>query len=462
MKNRIKAPMLAVLATLALAGCDLLDVDNPNSLVEEDIRQAAVANGVANGSLRLVGRAISSVWQPYLVASDEIYWIGSRDAWFQLDQGFVRNPENEFTDGAFPELGRAVWMAREAVEILQGHVADNPGVDSFAKDLARAHMFYGMILMVTGEIQEDMTFSDKMEDGAPVGPAQMYTVLDDAIAQLSSAITGFSALGEDALETTATALRARAYMSRAIWDELNPTATVGGALSWPQAYADANTVLADVGGSGWQYDLKFSSSSTSCGMCGWINDRKENQIDLSLVTVDDSEDINGIALADPITGEDDLALINRLNQWKGGNYLDSGNQYPPLTVVSERLLELIVAEHELAGGNTGAFETAINNIRALDYDATVAGDGSCSGDDCFVSGGPVTDVAMLQHTRRVNALLMGLRLGDMYRWGLQPQGNPNVSWSPNSEAVLSPGEMLPITIIEVRANCHLNGQGCGG
>jgi uncharacterized protein (DUF2237 family) len=64
---------------------------------------------------------------------------------------------------------------------------------------------------------------------------------------------------------------------------------------------------------------------------------------------------------------------------------------------------------------------------------------------------------MLQHTRRVNTLFMGLRLQDMYRWGLT-----DAKWQSGSGAVSTPGVMLPITIIEVRANCYLNGQGCDG
>ena len=64
---------------------------------------------------------------------------------------------------------------------------------------------------------------------------------------------------------------------------------------------------------------------------------------------------------------------------------------------------------------------------------------------------------MLRHTRRVNMMLQGLRLADMYRWGIRdPQ------WQDVSAASSRPGTMLPISIIEIRANCHLNGQGCGG
>ena len=52
---------------------------------------------------------------------------------------------------------------------------------------------------------------------------------------------------------------------------------------------------------------------------------------------------------------------------------------------------------------------------------------------------------------------MGLRLQDMYRWGLtMPE------WDAQSAAITAPGTMLPITIIEIRANCYLNGLGCDG
>ena len=50
---------------------------------------------------------------------------------------------------------------------------------------------------------------------------------------------------------------------------------------------------------------------------------------------------------------------------------------------------------------------------------------------------------------------MGLRLQDMYRWGLT-----DPLWAAGSTALINAGQMLPITIIEIRANCNLNGQGC--
>ena len=448
MINRFKTPALALVATTVLSGCvgGLLDVDNPNNLVEESIRLEAAANGVVNGSLRLVSAAVADIWEGPAVVADELYWTGSRDAWGQLDNGFIGDPLNEFTDAAFPSLGRGVWMAQNAVDILEEHVSNNPGVDSFARDLHRAQFFNGIVLTVTGESQEDMTFSNKREDSPPVGPGQMFTVLDRAISNLDAAVSGFAALGESDLETAARAVRARAHMSRAIWDELNPTATVGTAISFAAALADANAVITAVGGSDWQYNLNYSAASISCDMCGNVNSRGENQWDQSLVenTGPGASGRTGVVtLLDPVGGEPDLAVATALAQWGGDQY--GGG----LTIVSERLMRLIVAEDALAGGDTGTFASQINAIRDLEGYVDGAGDPAPY---VYAAGNAVE---ALTHHRRVNTLFMGLRLQDMYRWGLS-----DPLWQSGSEAVNNAGQMLPITIIECRANSNLDGVTC--
>jgi starch-binding outer membrane protein, SusD/RagB family len=436
MKNRIKAPVLAVAAVFALSGCDLLDVNNPNNLTEQSVQLESASNGMVNGSLRLVANAVSTVWQEVGVASDELFWTGSRDGWNTLDQGLVRDPLNEFIDAAFPTLGRSVWMAQEAVDVVSTHVSNNPGVENFALDLARAQLYNGMILMVTGEYQEDMTFSDKMEDGPPVGPANMAGVLDNAISQLTAAYDGFTALGETTWALRAQAVRARARMSRVIWNQLNPSATVAGALAWPEAAADAAAVLA--ANANFDYSFTYVSGSGSCDLCGWINSRGENQVNDDLVSLTTAGTgaggRTGTLLEDPVTGEPDATVTHRVEQI-------GTDGFGTLTIVDARLLRLITAEHALATG--GDFVGEINALRALD------------GKDPFA--GEVSDLAMLQHERRVGTLIMGLRLQDMYRWGLTDS-----RWLPTNTTITNPGEMFPIAIVEVRANCHLNGQGCGG
>ena len=444
MKNRIKASVLTVVTALTLSGCgDLLDVNNPNNLVEESISQAAAASAVVNGSLSLVSSAISQIWQPYLVTSDEIYWIGSRDAWLALDQGFIGNPENEFSDGAFPSVGRGRWMADQAIKILQGHVADDP---SFAYDLARAHHFAGIMYTVIGEVMEDFAFSDKTESGAPVGPGNMSSVLNTGIGYLDKAITSYESLGNADRAVAAKAMRARAHQSRAIWDVINPTASgTFTTVNASAAAADANAVLTAAGGNSAdiEYDLVYSSGSQTNSMGGWINDRKENQYTTQLVTLDANNNRTGVAMMDPIDNIVDPAVTTRMKSWGCGAADGNCGPYSPLTISSTRLMHLILAENALAGGDAATFTTHINHIRAMD--GLTAFSGQISNND------------MLQHTRRSNTMIMGLRLADMYRFGLT-----DPKWEAQSDAISTPGEMLPITIIEIRANCHLNGQGCGG
>ena len=444
MKNRIKASVLTVVTALTLSGCgDLLDVNNPNNLVEESISQAAAASAVVDGSLSLVSSAISQIWQPYLVTSDEVYWIGSRDAWLALDQGFIGNPENEFSDGAFPSVGRGRWMADQAIKILQGHASGDP---SFNYDLARANHFAGIMYTVIGEVMEDFAFSDKTESGAPVGPGNMSSVLNSGISYLDAAISSYESLGNADRAVAAKAMRARAHQSRAIWDVINPTASgTFTTVNASAAAADAQAVITAAGGNSAdvEYDLVYSSGSQTNSMGGWINDRKENQYSTQLVTLDANNNRTGVAMMDPIDNIVDPAVTKRMKSWGCGAADGNCGPYSPLTISSTRLMHLILAENALAGGDGATFTTHINHIRAMD--GLTAFSGQISNND------------MLQHTRRANTMIMGLRLADMYRFGLT-----DPKWEAQSDAISTPGEMLPITIIEIRANCHLNGQGCGG
>lgn len=426
MITRIKKAGVALLTVAALTGCDsLLDVNNPNNLVEESIRQEAAASAVVNGALSLTARAIANIWQPYLVASDDLYWIGSRDAWLALDQGFTANSENEFTDSAFPSVGQARWMADEAIEILTEHVAASPSA-AMTELLARANLYSGIMYMTIGEMFDQFAFSDKTEDGPPT--SDMVGVLNTGMSRFDAAISG----GGADTKLAAQALKARTMRSSAI---RSGTGNVNaGATSL------ALTVLG-AAGADWQYDFTYSSGTITNFMSSNVNDRKENQIDRSLVTISTENDVTGIALMDPIDGIPDPALVKRISQFKGGSVAKAGGQYEPMTITSVRLMHLIAAEEALVGGDTGLFTAHINHIRA-DLDGLTAFSGQISND------------AMLQYTTRVNTVLMGLRLADMYRWGII-----DPKWEPQSDAIRTQAR-LPITTIELQANCHLNGQGC--
>jgi hypothetical protein len=179
-------------------------------------------------------------------------------------------------------------------------------------------------------------------------------------------------------------------------------------------------------------------------MCKWINNRGENQVNDDLIALTTSGtgatgrmtegDSVNVLLLDPVSGDPDPTVKTMVDRFGTG-------LYDPLTVASARLMRLILAEHALATG--GDFDTHINALRAFD--------------DKDAFGGEVSDLAILQHERRLNTLFMGLRLPDMYRWGIT-----DARWLPTNTALTNPGTMMPITIVEIRANCHLNGLGCAG
>jgi hypothetical protein len=435
---RVRATPLAWALTLGLVvpACDILDVNNPNNLTEESVESPAAANAVVNGAVAANARAISTQWLGYLIATDEITWIGSRDAWGQLDQGFISNPANEFTDAAFPVVAQARWLADRAVAILDGHVAENPTA-ALRRDQARAYIHAGLIYTIIGETQEDFAFSDKQEAAAAVGPGQMSSVLDNAIQYLDQAVSHAQALNDADLITTSLALRARAKHSRAIWAKIKPTVNTAQPLvSSAEAVADANAVLARVGDD-WRYQMLYASATLSNYMASEINSRGEQQFDtLSIVQVNAAapKTILGVKLTDPIDDVADPRILTFLQEWKAdANIGIAGTIYSALTITSAKHMHLIVAEHELANGNTAAFATHVNAVRAVD--------------ELGAYSGQIPALDMLKYERRASLFVTGVRMLDMYRFGIR-----DPLWHPNSDVIARPGTLLPITCIEANAN----------
>ena len=169
--KRIRFAGVALLSgVLATTGCGILDVSNPNNLVEENLATTQAANAVVNGALSLAAVAISDVWQAYEIAGDGLTWIGSRDGWREIDIGALSNTENEFLDVTYPELAQARWMADQAVDLVKVHVDE--GLTQFNATLAKGYLIAGTVYTVIGEVQEDMTFSDKLKAGTAPWPSR--------------------------------------------------------------------------------------------------------------------------------------------------------------------------------------------------------------------------------------------------------------------------------------------------
>ncbi len=434
------APLLALCLGIGVVGCDsLLDVENPNNVVGDDVVKPTAQAAVANGALYTVQDGYGYMLGPYATVSDELTWIGSRDAWLELDNGTPDNPANEFTDAAFPLVGQGRWMADEAIEILEMH--RDSAVLADPNDLARTYLYAAIMYVVIADWFDDFAFSDRKEAGPPLGESGMGQLYTTAIGYVDNGLAIVAGSGSD-LERNLLAMRARARHAQAVWNMIGvrPISIGNPLVSDASAVADAQAALA-VDGSDWKYEFEYSASTLTPDI-GWeVNERLELRFsnDYIIPAADDNtRDLSapdrGVALKDLIDNVGDPRLDAIMTAW------EAERRYVELTIVSAREMNLIIAENALANGNMASFETSINTVR---------GWGNVT---AFVNGGAGMPTAqdLLIHERRVNLFLQGRRLNDMYRFGVQ-----STNWQSASAAATNPGTFLPITKVEIDANCHI-------
>ncbi len=423
MKKISRSVLSATGFALFLSGCGLLDVDNPNALVEEDIQKAQAADAAVNGAQAIVASGIAGIYAAFSTVGDEITWIGSRDAWNELNLGTPDNPGNEFADGSFPGIAQARWMSQFAVDLI----AEHESTPDMQARLARANLYAGVAHSAIAQMFDDFAFSNRTEPGPLIGADNMSRVFDDAIDFFTAAMSGG---GEIAMR--AQAARAQAHHQKAIWNLLNPA---GSAPSNPlvndgSANSDAMAVLSMVEGTDWAYRFNYSGSTVGNNLAWQVTERAELQIGPDYATKDSEGALTGHVLMDPIEGALDTRYMARVTE-----FLEADG-YAPVTVVGERGLRLIVAEAALASGDMGGFTNHINMIR--------------EGLDGLTGySGQIPAIEMLEHERRVNLFLQYKRLQDHYRFG-----SPSSNWLAGSKALSTPGTMLPITRVEILANCH--------
>ncbi|MEQ9422926.1 MAG: hypothetical protein RJQ09_00815 [Cyclobacteriaceae bacterium] len=438
----------AAFAVSAITSCSgLLDAENPNSLVLEDLSNPAAAGPMVNGSLSAVTRALTNIYAPYSTASDELTWSGSRDAWNQLQLGFVGFDGNEFTDAASFFVGEARWWGDEVISRLEQF--DQDGELANPAQLANAYLYAAIMYVTLGDMFDDyIVDSDQRVQGTPVGEANMSQMYNIAIGYLTSGLA-IAEISDDQ-RITLTAMLARAQHGLGVWGKVNPVNTADPYVNNAAAITAAQNALALMGeGSNWRYQLLLdgslpginaSTDGNGLAMPQEVNQRREMQVSESYV-IQNGNTIAGLVdglvtdieasifLEDPVTGEKDVTLFNAVAEFH------NAVQFADITIVSEREMHLILAEAALAGGTTGGtFADHINAVRSLDGKTAFAGQ--------------ISDKDMLNHARRVHLFLQGRRLADHYRFGPDYYAP---RWIPNSDAVSSPGTFLPITTVEIQA-----------
>jgi hypothetical protein len=247
-----KPAHLFLVALLAgfMVGCNnLLDVNNPNNVLEENLNDPAAASAIANGVLSTGSNGIGYCLAPYTTVTDEGLWIGSRDAWNQLDKGNVGDFNNEFLDAAWPFITEARYTADNAIARLEAFRSANTLRDP--KNLARAYLYSALIRVTIADMFDDFVYSNKQEAKPPIGEANMAVVYDEAIAQLNTAYDIAQALTGNArdqeLERRILGMRARAKHAKAVWQKVNPKPVSAATLANPyvtEGADDAQAALA--------------------------------------------------------------------------------------------------------------------------------------------------------------------------------------------------------------------------
>ncbi len=403
-------------------GCELLDVENPNNLVEDDLGDPIVAGPMANGVEAAVTRALGFITAPYSVGTDECTWVGSRDAWGQLDAGALDFPGNEFTDQAFPFVGEARWMSDEFKRRLE---AFGPGAKPA---LARVNLYRAIIYTTIADMFDDFVVgSSRMEAAPPVGDANMHSLYDTA---LTSVEAGLALNPPGDLQVALLGMKARIVYSRAVWGKVNPVDTEDPLVN--AGTAEAAAALAAMSDNYRFQLINDGGFQLSSYMSEQINDRLEFTFTDTWVQRNEAGNkVSEVTYPDMIDG-----VVHPYLQAFITDFV-AAKQYADLTIVSAREMHLILAEGALATGDLGGFTIHINNLRTLD--------------NLTPYTGQVNAQDLLEESRAVNLFLQGRRLADLYRFGLT-----SPEWESTTSATTTPGTFLPITTAEIEANPLVN------
>ena len=339
----MKKTFILIASIIMFLGCSL-DANNPNNLLEEQLGVSAFSPMV-NGLEGVTIRAYGNILAPYSVASDEMIWIGSRDAWQQLNFGNVDNINNEFVDAAFFYVAEARYWADDVIARGEEFSTSNAFSDKNRTDLARAYWYGAITYMVIADMFDDFVVGSVKTEGAPpVGPSNMGSLYDTAVSYLDKALALNAGL-TDALKAT----KARAIFSKGVWGKTNPVNTGDPLVNASSAASLAAEALAALGDDFSVNLITSGSAPDTVGgldIAGEVNDRLEMRLSDTYVissdakrpdAIGDGNPATTVSMMDPIDNIADPALYNNVV-----NFTAPG-LYPEYPVVSGREMLLIIA-----------------------------------------------------------------------------------------------------------------------
>ncbi|MBK7834992.1 MAG: hypothetical protein IPJ56_22065 [Gemmatimonadetes bacterium] len=337
--TRIGKGIVAGLGLLMAGACtSLLDVDNPNNVSAEALDDPAAAAAIVQGAENIGGNALSSMLNFYTPATDEAYWVGSRDDYRLLDSGEFGINTNEYVQSAYLVVARARWMGDQAVSKVAKFNADGKLLDK--QLLVRAYLNAAIVYNGIADKYDDIAFSDRTVAGKNFGEQGMVALYDSATKWLDAALP--LATGNN--RASVLAMRARTKHARAVWQKLNPPGTTPAnpLVNDAGAVADAQAALAARSGD-WYLDVLTSDLNEGDGSGGGfgfeMNSRVEYTPSQDLARIDpNSGKPQAIIAPDPVTNLVDASAVKQITR------ITAALNHPPLTQASTREMYLIIAE----------------------------------------------------------------------------------------------------------------------
>src|SRR5687768_10356196 len=133
-------------AVLLLASCgDLLDVENPGSLADDDLNTPAAMPGLVTGMSFDLSRAVDDVLQNTSIMADDLYHGGSYGPQGLFNRGVI---DKENVNGMWGSMHRARWVAESGIERMKTVLGEDYDTSPLA---ARANIYAGFANRWLGE-----------------------------------------------------------------------------------------------------------------------------------------------------------------------------------------------------------------------------------------------------------------------------------------------------------------------
>ena len=377
--------LLTITLSLYLSGCGILDVDNPGSIVEEDLNVdiaiPAIVAGAGGDLSVAIGNTLGSVVTFSAIITDELQHVGSYPTWREVDD--PNQPidlQNITLNDLWMTAARARWVADDGARRIKEILGEDAANKS--KDLAQILVYSGFAHLTLADL-----FGDVPLDGGPAVPQN--DVYQRAVDRFTEAIqVGSAAAGAATWVNAAYGGRARAY---------HIMKNIGAAV------ADANMLPAD-----FRFDAVFSDNSgRERNYSYWANiTRNEASVSPQLRELYAQTNDSRIRCVYKGIGGDG----NRVwwTQFKHVSYAS------PIRLVGWQELELIKAEaRHQAGDLPGAIEH-INKVRAAALNDTT--NAPMEARPASTDANEVKD--WLIHERRVEFFFEGRRMADCRHFGL--------------------------------------------